>query len=82
MNNDTTETVNAIRELNVASFHWYVVKKAVLLALDSKESDVDKLIKLLNTFYTSQLISEVCAACCVLRVACCVLRVACRMDCL
>eukprot|EP00026_Physarum_polycephalum_P009497 Phypoly_transcript_09622.p1 GENE.Phypoly_transcript_09622~~Phypoly_transcript_09622.p1 ORF type:complete len:381 (+),score=81.49 Phypoly_transcript_09622:117-1259(+) len=58
VNNDITETDNAIRELNVASFHWYVVKKAVLLALDSKDSDVDKIVKLLNTFSTSQLISE------------------------
>jgi len=58
VNNDITETDNAIRELNISSFHWYVVKKAVLLALDSKESDVDKIVKLLNTFSTSQLISE------------------------
>lgn len=58
VNNDITETDNAIRELNIASFHWYVVKKAVLLALDSKDSDVDKIVKLLKTFSTSQLISE------------------------
>lgn len=58
VNNDLIETDKAIRELNVTSFHWYVVKKAVLLALDSKESDVDRLVKLLNTFSTSQLISE------------------------
>jgi len=58
VNNDITETDQAIRELNVSSFHWYLVKKAVLLALDSKDSDVDKIVKLLNTFSTSQLISE------------------------
>jgi len=57
VNNDITETDKAIRELNIASFHWYVVKKAILLALDSKDSDVDKIVKLLNTFATSQLIS-------------------------
>lgn len=59
MSNDIVETDRVIRELNISSFHWYVVKKAVLLALDSKESDVDKIVKLLNTFSTSQLISEV-----------------------
>lgn len=58
VSNDVIETDKAIRELNIASFHWYVVKKAVLLALDAKESDVDKIVKLLNTFSTSQLISE------------------------
>jgi len=58
VSNDIVETDKAIRELNIASFHWYVVKKAVLLALDSKDSDVDKIVKLLNTFSTSQLISE------------------------
>lgn len=55
---DVTETDKAIRELNVASFHWYLVKKAVLLALDSKDSDVDKIVKILTTFSNSQLISE------------------------
>lgn len=55
---DLTETDKAIRELNIASFHWYVVKKAVLLALDSKDSNVDKIVKLLTTFSNSQLISE------------------------
>jgi len=58
VSNDIIETDKAIRELNVASFHWYVVKKAVLLALDAKESNVDKIVKLLSTFSTSQLISE------------------------
>lgn len=59
VSNDVVETDKAIRDLNIASFHWYLVKKAILLALDAKESDVDKIVKLLNTFSTSQLISEV-----------------------
>ncbi len=54
------ETDKAVRELNVTPFHWYVVKKAVILALDAKDSDVDKIVKLLITFSNSQLISEVC----------------------
>lgn len=58
VSNDIVETDKAIRELNIASFHWYVVKKAVLLALDAKESNLDKIVKLLTTFSTSQLISE------------------------
>jgi len=55
---EITEVDNAIRELNVVPFHWYVVKKAVLLALDSKDNDVEKIVKLLSTFANSQLISE------------------------
>lgn len=38
-----------------------MVKKAVLLALDSKDSDIDKVVKLLTTFSLSQLVSEVCS---------------------
>jgi hypothetical protein len=58
VNTDIVETDKAIRDLNIPTFHWYVVKKAVLLAIDSKDTDVDKIVKLLTTFSTSQLISE------------------------
>lgn len=58
VSNDIIETDKAIRELNIVTFHWYVVKKAIILALDSKESNVDKIVKLLTTFSNSQLISE------------------------
>jgi len=59
VSNDITETDNALRELNIALFHWNFVKKAVLLALDSKDAEVQKIVKLLTTFSNSQLISEV-----------------------
>jgi len=58
VSNDISETDRAIRELNVSTFHWYVVKKAVLVALDAKDTNVDKIVKLLTTFHSSQLISE------------------------
>lgn len=55
---DITETDKAIRDLAAPSFHYYVVKRAVLRALDSKEPEKDKLVKLLTTFNISGLISE------------------------
>jgi len=58
VSNDINETDKAIHELNVPTFHWYVVKKAVLLALDSKDSDIDKVVKLLTSFSLSQMIRE------------------------
>lgn len=56
--NDIVEADRAIRELDAPSFNYYVVKKAVLLALDVKDAQQDMLIKLLATFYQSGLISE------------------------
>jgi len=58
VSNDMVETDKAIRDLAAPSFHYYVVKRAVLRALDSKEPEKDKLVKLLNAFHTSGLISE------------------------
>lgn len=58
VSNDITEADRAIRELDAPSFHYYVVKKAVMLALDSKGSEREKLLNLLSTFYKGGLISE------------------------
>jgi len=56
--NDMTETDKAVRDLAAPSFNYYVVKRAVLRALDSKEPEKDKLVKLLIAFNTSGLVSE------------------------
>lgn len=56
--NDIVEADRAIRELDAPSFNYYVVKKAVLLALDVKDNQQDMLIKLLTSFYQGGLISE------------------------
>jgi len=56
--NDVVEADRAIRELDAPSFNYYVVKKAVLLALDVKDSQLEMLIKLLTIFYQGGLISE------------------------
>jgi len=56
--NDIVEADRAIRELDAPSFNYYVVKKAVLLSLDVKESQQDMLLKLLSTFNKGGLISE------------------------
>jgi len=58
VSNDIAETDKAIRDLAAPSFHYYVVKRAVLRALDSKEPERDKIVKLLSTFSISGLISE------------------------
>jgi hypothetical protein len=55
---DIVEADRAVRELDVPSFHYQVVKKSVILALDSKESDRDKIVKLLSQFSKSDLISQ------------------------
>jgi len=55
---DIAEAERAVREIKSDYFHWHVVKKAVLLALESKEADREKLIKLLQAFNKSQLVSE------------------------
>jgi len=56
--NDIAETDREIRDLDVPSFQYYVVERAVLRALDSKETDKEKLVKLLATFSNSGLIGE------------------------
>jgi len=56
--NDIVEADKAIRELDAPSFNYYVVKKAVLLALDVKDSQQDMIVKLLSSLYQGGLISE------------------------
>lgn len=56
--NDLTETDKAIRELSAPSFHYYIVKRAVIRALDAKEPEKEKLVKLLSALAKSGLISE------------------------
>lgn len=58
VSNDMNEADKAIRDLAAPSFHYYVVKRSVLRALDAKDAERDKLVKLLSNFSTSDLISE------------------------
>eukprot|EP01111_Echinosteliopsis_oligospora_P008482 TRINITY_DN2418_c0_g1_i1.p1 TRINITY_DN2418_c0_g1~~TRINITY_DN2418_c0_g1_i1.p1 ORF type:complete len:368 (+),score=138.17 TRINITY_DN2418_c0_g1_i1:196-1299(+) len=58
VSNDIKEVDRAIRELNMATFHWWLVKKGILLALDCKESDREKIDKLFTALSKSGLISE------------------------
>lgn len=56
--NDLSETDKAIRELSAPSFHYYIVKRAVIRALDAKEAEREKLVKLLSSLAKSDLITE------------------------
>jgi hypothetical protein len=58
VSNDIVEADRAIRELDAPSFHYYIVKKAVIFAIDYKDIDRDKLLNLLTVFDRSGLISE------------------------
>jgi len=58
VSNDMSEADKAIKDLAAPSFNYYVVKKAVLRALDAKDAERDKIVKLLSTLSTSGLISE------------------------
>lgn len=58
VSNDMTEADKAIKDLAAPSFNYYVVKRAVIRALEAKDTERDKIVKLLSTFSTSGLISE------------------------
>jgi len=58
VSNDIAETDKAIMELGAPFFHYYIVKKAVLIGLDSKEQEREKIYNLLSSLYKSGLISD------------------------
>jgi len=55
---DFQEADRAVRELAAPSFHYYLVKKAVLIALESNDADRDKIVKLFQQIHKSGLLSE------------------------
>jgi len=57
-NTDIHEADRAVRDFSAPSFHYYLVKKAVLTALEATEADREKIVKLLEQFHKSGLLSE------------------------
>lgn len=56
-NEDANEADKSVRNLNAPSFHFFVVKHALRLALQKNDGEREKLCKLLQTFNETALIS-------------------------